>query len=71
MHIAKLPLSTTFICDKTDQIEKSTNAKCFPLTLGGVPVYGVLIEECSQHFDHHYSVSVHLFCYRSSAFPGK
>ena len=43
----------------------------FSATLGRVPVHGVLTEERSQHFDHHHSVFVHLFCYWSSAFPGK
>ena len=45
---------------------------CFSsATLGCVPVYGLLTEECSQHFDHHHSVFVHLLCYWSSALPGK
>lgn len=44
---------------------------CFSTTLGCVSVYGILTEECSQHFDHHHSVFVHLFCDWSSAFSGK
>ena len=49
---------------------KSAYFHCFFTTLGCVSVHGVFTEERTQHFDHHHSVFVHLFCYWSSAFPG-
>ena len=59
-----------FVYDMTRE-RISSYFLCFSATLGCVPVYGLLTEECSQHFDHHHSVFVHLLCYWSSALPGK